>query len=377
MARVLFLSPTVPAADRNGLAMRAGVSVEGLDRDHELTVAMIRLPFDRGDLGWVREHARAVIDVTCSSDRADAMSWLASERGRRAASHPLPELARHRAPSVGRRILEAAGEDFDVVVVMGTYLAGAALPLLEAGITAILDAFDDDARTNASLARLDPSFADEVPRYDAFQREVFPWFERVLFASLEDAVAPFVHLPNAVEVPATWSLRPSGAPLELLFVGNPSYLPNRDARDRLLGAIVPAIEAMGVEVRLLHPGPDEDVGGSYRRAHVAAVPLRAAGGTRIKLLEAFAHGCPVVSTPTGAQGLGVRDGEQLVVTGDDDDDAAFAAAIVELARDEDRRARLASAARAFVVAHHDRRAVGARLAALVAAHAGRHLDRGA
>jgi Glycosyl transferases group 1 len=293
------------------------------------------------------------------------MSWMWSERGRRVARYALPDLARHLPPAVGRRIIDEVGHDFDVVVVMGTYVAGAALPLLDAGIAGILDAFDDDARTNASLAKLDPSCANEIPRYDAFQREVFPWFEHVLFASLEDAVPPFLHLANAVRIPPTWSLRRRGQPLELLFVGNAAYLPNRDALNRLVHGIVPAIERLGVQVQLLHPRPDSDVGPFYDRAHVAAVPLRAAGGTRIKILEAFAHGCPVVSTPTGARGLAVTDGEQLVVTTDDDDDLAFAKAVVELAGDDNRRARLAEAARAFVVAHHDGRDVGAQLARLV------------
>ena len=375
MARVLFVCPVVPAPAHNGLAMRAGVSVEGLGRRHDLTVAVIRSPVDTADLGWVRRHARAVIETPYGADRKSATSWMWSERGRRAARHPLPALARPLPPSVGRRIIDQVGHDFDVVVVMGTYAAGAALALLDAGVAGILDAFDDDVGTNASLARLDPACADEIPRYDAFQREVFPWFDHVLFASLEDAVPPFLHLPNAVRIPPTWSLRPRERSLQLLFVGNPSYLPNRDARDRLGHAIVPAIEGLGVRVELLHPPPDGDVGPFYERAHVAAVPLRAAGGTRIKILEAFAHGCPVVSTPTGARGLAVTDGEQLIVTADDDDDLVFARAVVELAGDDDRRGRLAESARAFVATHHDHREVGARLAALVEERAARS-DRG-
>jgi hypothetical protein len=365
LAKVLFVCPTVPMPAGNGLAMRAGVSVEGLHRHHDLTVAVIRPASETAPVDWARRHSRAIIDMPCVTDREGATSWLWSERGRRVARHPLPALARHRPPSVGQRIIDQAGRDFDVVVVMGTYVAGAALPLLDAGAAGILDAFDDDVLTNASLAKLDPSYASESPLYDAFQREVFPWFDRVLFSSLEDAVPPFVHLPNAVHVPPTWTLSPRGKPLELLFVGNASYLPNRDALRRLGDGIVPAIERLGVEVRLLHPRPDEDASRFYERAHIAAVPLRAAGGTRIKILEAFAHGCPVVSTPTGARGLAVTDGEQLVVTADDDGDLAFARAVVELAGDEDRRARLAQAARAFVVAHHDRRVVGAQLAGLV------------
>ena len=320
MARVLFVCPVVPAPGRNGLAMRAGISVEGLGQRHELTVAVIRSPVEPADLGWAGRHARAVIDTPYGTDRHSATSWMWSERGRRVASHALPALARPLPPAVGQRIIDEIGRDFDVVVVMGTYAAGAALPLLDAGIPGILDAFDDDVLTNQSLAKLDPLYASEVPRYDAFQGEVFPWFDHVVFASLEDAVPPFLHLPNAVRIPATWSLLPRGDALKLLFVGNPTYRPNHDALDRLAHRIVPAIEGLGLNVELLHPRPDDDVGPFYERAHVAAVPLRAAGGTRIKILEAFAHGCPVVSTPTGARGLGVADGEHLVVTTDDDDD---------------------------------------------------------
>jgi polysaccharide biosynthesis protein PslH len=365
LARVLFICPAAPAPDRSGLAMRAGVSVEGLDRHYDLTVAVVRSASDTPELGWVRRHSQSVVDAPYDADRRGAMSWFRSQRGRRLARHPLPTLARFRPPAVGDRIIDEAGCDFDIVVVMGTYLAGVALPLLEAGVPGVLDAFDDDARTCASLARLDPSYADEVPRYEAFQPEVFSWFERILFAAPQDAVPPFGHLPNAVRIPPRWSTTPTTEPLDLLFVGNPGYRPNRDALDRLRNGIVPALADFGIEVRLSHPGTKEDVGPFYRRAHVAAVPLRAAGGTRIKILEAFAHGCPVVSTPTGARGLEVMSGEQLLITADDDDDVAFAELVANLLRDEPQRAAIAEAARAHVVAHHDHVRVGERLAMLV------------
>jgi glycosyltransferase involved in cell wall biosynthesis len=368
LARVLFVCPVVPAPDRNGLAMRAGVSVAGLHRHHDVTVVMVGPPLDEAAQGWVRQHARRVIEVPVDTSPAGAMSWVRSEPGRRVAGSALPSLVRLRPPSVGQRIIDDVSSDFDLVVVMGTYVAGAVLPLLERGLPGILDAFDDDARTCASQAILDPSYADEVPLYEAFQREVFTWFERVLFASVEDARPPYFHLPNAVSIPPVWTLRRVSDRLNVLFVGNPSYLPNRDALLRLRQRIVPLIEERGTEVRLLHPLPDDDVEGFYTRAQVVAVPLRAAGGSRIKLLEAFAHGCPVVSTPTGARGLDVSDGEELIITTDDEDNDEFASRIVELAYDNHRRAHLATTARAFVSAHHDSRQVGDLLASLVEEH---------
>jgi Glycosyl transferases group 1 len=368
VTRVLFLTPAVPAPARNGLAMRAAVAVDGLRRHHDLSVAVVRSPFDTTPLDWVRAQVSAVVDLRYGDGRQDARSWMETERARRVARSPLPALARYWPPAVGRQLVDLTGSDFDVVFVMGAHTAGAAVPLLESGAVGVLDAYDDDAKTSASLATLDPSYADEVPRYQAFQREVFSWFVAVLFASLDDAVAPYLHLPNAVTIPPPRGPRASGGPVEVLFVGNPAYLPNRDALDRLRHSILPAIEATGTPARLLHPGPTDDVAPFYERAHVAAVPLRAGGGTPIKVLEAFAHGCPVVATPTGARGLGVASGEHLVVTADDHDDLGLARAVVELARDDDRRTKLAEAARAFVVAHHDAIEVGDMIARLVARH---------
>lgn len=359
------MSPAVPADARNGLAMRAGTSVEALHRHHDLTVAVVRSPYDTSPFDWVEQHAASVIDRCCTDDRLAAMSWMASERGRRVLSGGLPWLARLRPPALGDDLVEAVGTGFDAAVLMGTYAAGLAIPFLEAGVPCVLDAFDDDAATCASLGRLDPAMLDEVPLFEAFQREVFPWFERVSFASLDDAVAPFVHLPNAVAVPERRHTTAGSSPLRLLFVGHAGYAPNADALARLHERIVPAVRARGLEVELVHPGPDDDVTDAYRVAHLAVVPLRAGGGTRIKILEAFAHGCPVVATPTGAAGLGIEPGRHLVVTDDDEDDDAGVQAIVDLARDERRRERLAAEGRAFVERHHDRREVGERLVAMV------------
>ena len=365
MAKVLFIAPVCPAPHRLGLAMRAGVSVEGLARRHDVSVAVLRGDVDERSLDWVRARTDAAIVVPLADGSTDATSWLRTEQGRAIAANPLPHLLRRRPPSVGDRIAEELGTSFDVVMVMRTYSVGAVIPFLDAGVPAILDADDDDARTLESIGRLDPAEGADAPNHDALQRVVWPWFERVLFASIDDAGASFEHLPNAVRAPSRWTMRAPADPLELLFVGTRGYLPNRDALERLNDRILPRLAAMGLDGRLHHPGPDDDVAPYYGRAHIAVVPLRAGGGTRIKILEAFAHGCPVVSTPTGARGLEVVADEHLVITPDDDDDEAFAAAVLALARDDGGRARMAAVAREFVVEHHDVDVVGDRLARLV------------
>ena len=92
----------------------------------------------------------------------------------------------------------------------------------------------------------------------------------------------------------------------------------------------------------------EDVRSHVARAHVYAIPLRVGSGTRIKVFEAMAMGCPVVSTSLGVEGLAVRDGVDYIAA-----DAAsdFSAAVLALLDHGSRRRALASAARALVVEH--------------------------
>jgi glycosyltransferase involved in cell wall biosynthesis len=60
-------------------------------------------------------------------------------------------------------------------------------------------------------------------------------------------------------------------------------------------------------------GPVPDIAAELGRADVVVVPVRFGSGTRVKILEAFAHKIPVVSTSLGAEGLGAVDGRHLLV----------------------------------------------------------------
>ena len=98
------------------------------------------------------------------------------------------------------------------------------------------------------------------------------------------------------------------------------------------------------------------------RASVGVVPLRYGSGTRVKILESFAHRVPVVSTTLGAEGLEVEDGRHLLVADDAD---AFAAATVRLLRDPALRVRLTEAAEALYLDRYDGRLVDEAVRALV------------
>jgi glycosyltransferase involved in cell wall biosynthesis len=93
-----------------------------------------------------------------------------------------------------------------------------------------------------------------------------------------------------------------------------------------------------------------DIAPLYREAALAIVPLRAGGGTRIKLLEAAAHGVPSVSTTFGATGLGLRPGVDVVLA---DSEAGFARACMSLLKEPRYADRIADNARGRVRREYD------------------------
>ena len=209
-----------------------------------------------------------------------------------------------------------------------------------------------------------------------FQRSVAAQVERVVIASDLDAARS--GLSNVSVIPNTYPrpLRPVGSPGAsgppvLLFQGNLGYPPNIDAAQWLATSIAPLVRAAvpEVEVRLvgrpganviqLHrPGVLTVVGEvpsmeeELARASVAVVPVRYGSGTRVKILESFAHRVPVVSTTLGAEGLDVEDGVHLLLA---DEPEEFAAATVRLLGDVGLRTRLTEAAEALYVDRYDGR----------------------
>ncbi|HZO51779.1 MAG TPA: glycosyltransferase, partial [Bryobacteraceae bacterium] len=81
-----------------------------------------------------------------------------------------------------------------------------------------------------------------------------------------------------------------------------------------------------------------DAVGELGQAAVAVVPLLSGSGTRLKILEAWAAGTPVVSTAVGAEGLGAAEQLPIEIAGNAGE---FSATVLRLLRDPTRRAKLA------------------------------------
>jgi glycosyltransferase involved in cell wall biosynthesis len=104
-----------------------------------------------------------------------------------------------------------------------------------------------------------------------------------------------------------------------------------------------------------------DLEEAYARADVVVVPLRAGGGTRIKLLEAMAYGVPVISTTLGAEGIDIQSGTHAILV---DNPFEFAASCLQLVQDAALRTRLAQNGKALVKAAYTEEALIRRIGAL-------------
>jgi glycosyltransferase involved in cell wall biosynthesis len=131
---------------------------------------------------------------------------------------------------------------------------------------------------------------------------------------------------------------------------------------RLVGDAPPWIENCAREPNVTVTGYVDDLSTELTRADVSIVPLRHGSGTRLKILEAFSSGIPVVSTSIGASGIDARDGQHLLIA---DDAATFAGACARLVHDDALRTSLTDAAYDLVAQRYDWTVIGEEIASVV------------
>jgi len=183
-------------------------------------------------------------------------------------------------------------------------------------------------------------------------------------------------VPNGVDCEryATLPVGRTSRPPVIMFLGAMSWAPNASAAEFLASEVLPYVRTRIPDVRLqivgrdpsdrvkkLGADPAVDVTGAVpdvqpylAAASLLAVPLSAGGGTRLKILEAFAAGLPVVSTPVGCEGIDAEHGTHLVVA----DLPRFGEAVTEALTDSHRLARLATEAKVLAKQRYDWDAIG-------------------
>jgi len=111
----------------------------------------------------------------------------------------------------------------------------------------------------------------------------------------------------------------------------------------------PEVQALAADPRVEVTGYVADPEPYLARADAFVVPVHAGGGMRVKILDAWLWGLPIVSTPVGAEGIQIRDGENILIA---QDAAVFAQATLRLLTDPSLGQRLRVNGRAWVEAHY-------------------------
>jgi glycosyltransferase involved in cell wall biosynthesis len=185
---------------------------------------------------------------------------------------------------------------------------------------------------------------------------------------------PFPVIPICIEPLAAPAPPPAGEPA-ILFIGGMHWPPNADGVLWFTREALPVVQArepgahfyavglrpppelaraQALDLGVTTPGYVTDVDEYWRRSRVFVVPLRAGGGMRVKILDAWARGLPVVSTSIGAEGLAYKPGEDILIA---DTPEAFARAVLQVLRDPELACRLVHGGRVAIAEHYDWRKV--------------------
>jgi polysaccharide biosynthesis protein PslH len=219
----------------------------------------------------------------------------------------------------------------------------------------------------------------EWRRLARFEARTGQMFDRLIMVSQQDCDEMGrqygVHNTSAIPlgVDADYFRPPTNRlaahPPSLVFTGSMDWLPNQDAVRFFVEKIYPLVRRRTdctfsivgrnpppsiVKLARQQPGVEvtgrvDDVRPYLHRASAYVVPLRVGGGTRIKIFEAMAAQCPVVSTHIGAEGLPVAHQENILLADSPED---FASCVISLLEDVQSGERLSLAGRNLVADHY-------------------------
>lgn len=380
----LVHQPPLPAV--SGSRVRSLALVRELARrgwDVSLLALDTGVPAQPADLDELRAVCAEVRIVPYDVARALRLARIGADllRGR-AFQHSM-----FRAPDAVREAHDwIAQARFDAIVAGGLYM----LPYVPAAALrrTLLDSHNVDSERIATMAaalwprpravlarvqlrpvrRYEERAAAAVGGVLAVSEPEARWFERV-------APGRVVLVANGVDSARITPREGTAAGGPVLFVGSLDYGANVDGARVLLDEIAPRLTHPGVRIALVGALPPPELRAAaaaapvpvevtgrvaeiapwFAASRVLVVPLRFGGGTRLKILEAMAHGVPVVTTSLGCAGLDVEHERDIVVA---DDHAEFARWVDRLLADDELARAIGMGGRATVVSRYDWRTIG-------------------
>ncbi|GAB4572081.1 MAG: glycosyltransferase [Anaerolineae bacterium] len=386
--RVLFLTSEFPYPPFGGAPLRNYGLIKGLAEEHEIWLLSFRsevaLPPEQTPL---HTFCTAIETVPAPArTRGDRIRDLL-------AGHA--DIARRFDSEAFREKLDhwLASQRFDLIQIenleMTIYLP--TIKVRQPDTPVIYDAhnaeyalqqriFETERRSLAHLPGALYSLV-QARRVRAMERAVCNAVDHVIAVSDTDAEhlqrlkadTPITVVPNGISTDLYLQPVPDPVELEqpaLVFTGKMDYRPNVDAALWFAEEILPLIrqeianthfyvvgQSPHPRLDVLRGQPGITITGLVPRvlpylqaASIFVVPLRMGSGTRLKVLEAMAAHCAVVSTRIGAQGLGAEDGQELILA---DTTREFARAVIRLLKDPAQARALGANAQTFARERYD------------------------
>jgi glycosyltransferase involved in cell wall biosynthesis len=384
-----FLHPTT-----KGGHIRTLETLKRLHRRHEIHYVALDLAEQRGGVERCGEYCTKSYPIPHSAPVRGSLQF-----GMQAAANLFSELplavSRYRSDGMRRRIESLVrSEKFDSIVCDFLFPApnmpdlGAAV-LFQHNVEALI--WKRQLDTASSAAR-QFYFRNQYNRMLRYEGQACRTAKSIIAVSEQDArtmrslygVSRIAAVPTGVDLDYFAPASRPAPKADLVFAGSMDWMPNIDGIQWFVEEVLPLIRKRRPDCSLViagrRPTPDverlaardsrirvtgtvDDIRPYLWESAVSIVPLRIGGGTRLKIYEAMAAKIPVVSTSIGAEGLDIRNGEDIHIADTPED---FAERCLALLDDPAARARMADVAFSIVASRYSWEIVSLKFEELLA-----------
>jgi len=390
---ILFLTQILPYPPTSGPKVKTWHVLRYLSqRGHKITLASFVRPEELPYIDAVKEVCSTVHAVPIHRSRVNDLRYFV-----RSLFSGRPFLVERDDLSGMRAIVNqvVSSEPVDVIHADQLTMAQFAFPLeLNGGKKPVLvfDAHNavwtitERMKENAPFY-LKPPLWLETKRIKEYEGMIVSDFEATLAVAEPDRLAlldavrahksgadvpPISVIPIAVDTNQIRPVARDENSLNILTMGTLYYPPNADGIRWFVQEVFPLVRQKMPKVTLTIVGKNpprdfvrltedpqsgvivtgfvEELDPYFARSALMVIPVRAGGGMRVRILEAFARAMPVVTTTIGLEGINAQLGSEVLV---EDVPSKFADAVLTLLQDKQMQSQLASNGRRLVETKYD------------------------